>query len=66
MRRYLVAFACAAVVAAGVAAYFFVLPALAAGPALNGNWKITFYQPAGQEMTVWLLRIETKDGERRG
>jgi hypothetical protein len=66
MRRYLIAFACAAVVAAGTAGYFFVLPAFAAGPKLNGNWKITFYQPAGQEMTVWLLRIETREGELTG
>src|SRR6516162_5718369 len=64
MRRYLIPLSGAAVIALGVIGYFFVLPALAAGPTLNGNWKVTFFQPNGQQISVWILQIETKDGER--
>jgi hypothetical protein len=64
MRRYLLPIAGAAMLAAGVAAYFFVLPALGSGPSLDGNWKLGFSQPTGQEMSVWILQFETKDGER--
>ena len=64
MRSYLIALSGAAVIALGVIGYFFVLPALAAGPTLNGNWKVTFFQPNGQQISVWILQIETKDGER--
>ena len=64
MRRFFIPLSGAIVVALGVIGYFFVLPALAAGPSLNGNWKITFFQPSGQEMSVWILQIETKDGAR--
>jgi hypothetical protein len=66
MRRFLILIAGGVLVAVGIAAYFFVLPALASGPSLGGNWKLSFFQPTGQEMNVWILQIETKDGERVG
>src|SRR5260370_22304591 len=66
MRRFLIPLAGAAVVVAGVAEYFFVLPALAAGPSLVGRWKLTFYPPTGEEISLCLLEFETKKGEVTG
>src|SRR5262249_4442638 len=63
MRRNLILGLGAALVAASVAAWLFLGPALAAAPALAGTWKVTFFPPTGQEMSLWLLQVEAKKGE---
>src|SRR5215813_12090623 len=63
MRRNLILGLGAALVAAGVAAWLFLGAALAAAPALAGTWRVTFFPPTGQEMSLWLLQVEAKKGE---
>ena len=50
-----------------VAGLLFVLPGLApaAEPDLAGNWKVTMLDQ-GKQPTLWLLRLENKDGKWSG
>jgi len=50
--------------AAVVATVFVSLPA-AGGEALNGSWKVTLINK-GQNLTIWLVKIETKNGKLTG
>ncbi|HMF14492.1 MAG TPA: hypothetical protein VKE94_19385 [Gemmataceae bacterium] len=66
MRRFLIPLLGVALVAAGVAAWSYFGPVLAAAPSVAGTWKLTFFPPDGTEISLWLIQIEAKDGELTG